>query len=426
MSHARADSSGRFIRLRLFQSRLRHQLYEHIVCGDDPNQWRFPIGGWSYNSTLESGAQIQFSVAPPPSSSTNHVLVAHYAFDNSGFLGQDFSTNGNDILCGSSWGDNESQVFTTDAVAGGGAAQFFGQSSLTPCGGSTSFHNWTNTLLGSFTVSSWIKTTTVVGNDNDPLNDGDGQIVIYVNNEGNGLIPMGITGTKAATMTGLPPGAYGQNTLNSANDITTGSYTHVVVTRDAGSGLEQIFINGAFDSSEYGEPGILDGGADYASIGGELSAPYFGKLDDVQIYSGVLGRGDIAQLYNSPGMTVANGSEITLGTAVGQPSLPWTTSGDTSWYIESTNTDNGAPYADESGNVTNYQSSTITVTVTGPALLSYNWATQGNINSFDLESYMDGDPYNGYLDDVNYNTDWISDRPDPSHPASTQSVDRLL
>lgn len=259
------------------------------------------LAGWAYNSTLESGDSVYFTVAAPPASSTSHTLVAHYAFDDINNLGLDSSTNNNDLQCSSSWGDNNYEQFTTDAEAGGGAVQFFGESNLNPCGGSPQFDNWTNALLGSFTVSAWIKTTNVVGSDDEPLNDWSGQNVIYVNNTENGVIPLGITGTKAAIATSVAPGAYGQDTLNSVGTVTSGSYVHVVVTRDAGSGLKQIYINGILDASGYGAAGILDGNADYASIGGQGSAPYIGKLDDVQIYAGVLNSVEVAYLYNHPG-----------------------------------------------------------------------------------------------------------------------------
>jgi hypothetical protein len=260
------------------------------------------IAGWAYNSTLESGANVSFTVAASPASSSGHTLVAHYAFDDNGNLGLDSSPNGNDLECWSTWGDNVSQQFTSDAEIGGGAVQFFGESSMTPCN-DAQLNHLTNALLGSFTVSTWIKTTNVVDNDADSLNDGDGQTVVYVNNNGNGVIPLGITGTKAAIATGVAPGAYGQDTLNSSGTVTSGSYVQVVVTRDAGSGLKQIYLNGVLDASGYGEPGTLDGGADYASIGGESGAPYTGKLDDVQIYSGALSGTEIANLYANPGTT---------------------------------------------------------------------------------------------------------------------------
>lgn len=365
-----------------------------------------PISGWTCNSTLESGVQVGFTVAAPPASSTTHTLIAHYTFDNSGDLGQDSSTNGNDIQCESWWGANVQQ-FTTNAVAGGGAVQFFGQSAMTPCG--TAFVNWTNTLMGSFTVSAWIETTNTLGNDGDELSDWDGQSVIYLNNNYNGVIPLGITGTQAAISTGVPAGASGQDTLNSVQSITSGNYVHVVVTRDQGSGLKQIYINGVLDSSDYGEPEVLDGGADWASIGGALGGAYTGLLDDVQIYSGVLGAIDILNLYQNPGSTVPNGAPTTLGTALGATNLTWTMSGDADWFVESTNTYNGSPFAAQSGAISNYQTSTLTATVTGPGTLTFYWSSVDNDPSqnMDYEFAID-DPDTGDIADLYGANGWQS------------------
>jgi hypothetical protein len=354
------------------------------------------ISGWAYNSILESGDSLNFAVAAPPSSSSNHTLIAHYAFDNNGNLGMDSSTNGNDLLCSSGWGVNPQQ-FVTDSVAGGGAVQFFGQSSLTPCGGSQQLSNWNRALIGSFTVSTWIKTTTVAGNDGDQLYDFDGQNVIYLNNNfNNGVIPLGITGTKAAFETGGPAPATTRDTLHSTNTVTSGSYVHVVVTRDQGSGVKQIYINGVLDSWDYGEPGILDGGANYASIGGEASGAYTGKLDDVQIYSGVLDAFEVTNLYTNPGTTAPNGPPETpgsvLGDAVDAPNLTWTTYGDANWYAETTNTHDGVA-AVESGIVTNNQVSTLQTTVVGPGTVSFWWQCWDYSltgNNYDVEFNTNG------------------------------------
>ena len=170
--------------------------------------------------------------------------IAHYAFDDSGDLGLDSSTNQNNIECASVWQEpsgtyGPSGIFTNDAVAGGGAVYFSGFGSITPC--NQTFNNWSNTFIGSFSVSAWIKTTTVVGNDTDNLGDTSGQTVIYMNNNSAGEIPLGITVSKAACFTGnenYQPG----DTLHSTHSVTTGNYVHVVVTRDQASGQKTIYI----------------------------------------------------------------------------------------------------------------------------------------------------------------------------------------
>jgi hypothetical protein len=370
-----------------------------------------------YSGVL-SAEDVAFLFANPGTAAANgaspvggHFNIAHYAFDESGDLGLDSSTNQNNIDCGSGWGPGPSVAFTNDAVAGGGAVYFSGTGSMTPCSTGTPFINWSNTFVGSFSVSVWIKTTNAVGNNTDNLSDYGDQNVIYLNNNGAGEIPLGITGSKAACFTGnenYQPG----DTLHSTHSVTTGNYVHVVVTRDQASGQKTIYINAVPDAMDYGQPGLLNGMPTYASIGGEYFAPYVGELDDLQIYAGVLNSNDVAYLYANPGLTVTNVAAVTydvFGAALGTSNLTWTTSGDTSWFVETTNTYNGAPFAAQSGSVTNEQSSTLSVTVTGPGTLTFYWSSIANDpnGGFDLEFATNG----ADVDDIYGDTAWYQDGP---------------
>ena len=352
-----------------------------------------PFTNWVGGAKLVDYAQSGFvtSTNPPLTVSGGHTLIAHYAFDNSGNPGLDSTGQGNDINCGSSWGPG--QVFTTNAVAGGGAVQFFGGSSMTPCG--QAFTSWTNTLAGSFTVSAWINTTNVVGNDGDSLADYNGQSVIYADNNNLGATPVALTGTKAAFRT-TDPGGH-DDTLHSLQSITTGSYVLVVATRDQLTGEKKLYINGMLDSSDFSSTNSLTG-AQYVSIGGESGSAYRGLVDDVQIYSGVLSASEVAYLYNNPGTNVADIATDSpeLNAALGTTNLNWANGGDNSWFVETTNTYNGAPAAAQSGSVSNSQSSTLSTTVTGPGILTFNWSSQDN----DPNQNMD---YEFYIDDPNTN-----------------------
>jgi hypothetical protein len=352
-----------------------------------------PFTNWVGGAKLVDYAQSGFvtSTNPPLTVSGGHTLIAHYAFDNSGNLGLDSTGQGNDINCGSSWGPG--QVFTTNAVAGGGAVQFFGGSSMTPCG--QAFTSWTNTLAGSFTVSAWINTTNVVGNDGDSLADYNGQSVIYADNNNLGATPVALTGTKAAFRT-TDPGGH-DDTLHSLQSITTGSYVLVVATRDQVSGEKKIYINGVLDNSDFSSTNSLTG-AGYVSIGGESGSAYRGLVDDVQIYSGVLSASEVAYLYNNPGTNVADIATDSqeLNTALGTTNLSWANSGDNNWFVETTNTYNGAPAAAQSGSVSNSQSSTLSTTVTGPGTLTFYWSSQDNDPNQNMH-------YEFYIDDPNTN-----------------------
>ncbi len=166
------------------------------------------------------------------------------------------------------------------------------------------------------------------------------------------------------------------------------------------------------DSTDYGQPGLLSANVNYASIGGALGTACVGNVDDVQLYSGVLDASEVAYLYANPGLMVTN----TAGTgldyfnfALGTTNLDWNVSGDTSWFVEATNTFSGSSFAAQSGSVTNGQSSTLSVTVTGPGTLTFSWSSIANDPSqgFACIFYDNGNQ----LDNIGGDSSWYQDGP---------------
>jgi hypothetical protein len=260
-----------------------------------------PIAGWVSTSTLETGGSVSFAVTNAVSPSGAHTLVAHYAFDDSGDLGHDSSGNDNYMNGGSSWGLGQDHQFTAEAAAGGGAVEFFGDSSITP--GDSTRTNWNRTLAGSFSVSAWVKTTASRGNDYDSAIFGATIFWAY-NDAGNtnDTIPLAITGSKAAfTTRGENSGAFGN--LHSTTSVTDDNYHLITVTRDQASGEKKIYVDGIFEASETGTTNPLNGNDYYLSLGGTTYSSYVGLLDDVQLYSGVLSASEVAALYVTPGST---------------------------------------------------------------------------------------------------------------------------
>src|SRR5581483_11064404 len=186
-------------------------------------------------------------------------------------------------------------VFSTNAEAGGGALQFFGFSDINPCTDDPPSVPLSNALSGSFSISVWIKTTRTVGSDTDGLSEFTGQCIVLAHANGSGVIPIGITGSKAAFFTdGAVP-----NTTHSQTSVTTGAYTQIVVTYDSTSGQKEIYVNGALDGVGVGtsEPPSGD-----IQIGGFVNSSYAGLLDDMQIYSGVLNSAEVGYLFQNPGL----------------------------------------------------------------------------------------------------------------------------
>jgi hypothetical protein len=250
------------------------------------------------------------TVANGGGSSGGHKNVAHYAFDNSGNLGQDSSGNGNDMSGEVYWGPQHQ--FDTDATAGGGAVRFFGTDAIYPY--DQVLTNLNAVLAGSFTFSAWIKTT--VTNGADYNNAFYGAVIFWAYNDHgntNDTIPLAITGSKAAFTTRDHLG--NSTTLHSISTVNNGNYHLITVTRDQDTGEKKIYVDGNFEASEIGTTDPLNGNNYNLTIGGWAYilesdstvtnySSYNGLLDDVQIYTGVLSDTEVASLYANPGTTV--------------------------------------------------------------------------------------------------------------------------
>ncbi len=309
-----------------------------------------------------------------------HRLVAHHSFDDGNNVGQDDSGNGNDISAGAVWGTEHES--STDAIAGGGALEFFGTSALWVSQPSQAYDSWRNVLGGSFTYSAWVKTTVQKGGDF--AHPYFGATVIWAYNapgNTNDTIPISITGSKVGFVTrGQDSQTY---TLSSSPTVVNdGTYHHIAVTRDAGTGDMKIYVDGnsegtlvgttdpvnAIDAYSIGGSGYLidDSGTNFAS--------YIGLLDDVQIYSGVLSATEIQTLYDNPGDTIPDTAApgILLRDALDAPALVWTTGGTATWSGQDVTTHDNEDAA-QSGLISHDQESWLETTVNGPGTISFWW-----------------------------------------------------
>jgi hypothetical protein len=368
--------------------------------GNPPPNWNSLA---LFDTSSQSGFNVHFVLPISTSATMGHTNIAHYTFDDSGNLHTDSSGNGND-LSDVWWGPVH--YFSTDAEAGGGAVQFVGTSDLFAVG--DAFPAWTNTFAGSFSASVWINTTTTVGNDGDTLTYYNGQDVIDADTGGPGTIPVGLTGSKVAFLTADTNG--NADTLHSQTSVTSGSYVHIVSTRDQSTGQKCIYVNGQLDSSNYATTGILTGETS-GNIGGDWgNAGYTGLADDVQIYSGVLQATDVSNLFANPGTTIPdaiggnNYNSATLGVALNATNFTWAVFGDAPWFAETTNSYDNVS-AVQSGSLLDSQSSIMQTTVTGPGTLTFYWQCMANDDSFDLEFDIDGQ----YVDDIYEDTPWTQD-----------------
>jgi hypothetical protein len=370
----------------------------------DTNTQPFP--GWSSTDAIETGDMVSFAVTNFVSASP--LLIAHYTFDNSGDLGQDSSGHGFDL----DYNGGNGVRSTNAAMAGSGAAYFDGGSffsyTATPS-------NVLSALAGDFSLCFWINTAQNDGNEGGEAWAGAGIVAADVPGQHYDLVPAALDGGQIGFNTGP-----NDDTLNSVTNINDGNYHHVVVTRNQATGEKQIYIDGMLSDFDFdtmnplSDPRIVAVGcavdASQSNPNNANPSQYFqGLLDDIQLYSGVLSSFQVAQLFAHPGSTNAPGPDFNA--ALNTTNLAWTTGGDASWFVETTNTQDGLSAA-QSGSVTNEQSSTLALAVTGPGTIAFYWSSIANDpnGGFDYEFYVD-DPSTGDEADLYGDNAWSQEGP---------------
>lgn len=327
-----------------------------------------PLAGWDAGSWLNQRRTIRFRVGtftvPPPG------LQAHLRFDDENWLGFDSSGQDNHAYL-AYWG--QLPTYNPNGQDGGAASFTYG--------GFLEFQdNLSQALGGNFTVAVWVKTTQSMGNSSDQAHDGAGIIWGKSGGQVNDTVPLAINDTKAGFMTGNP-----DETLHSTNDINTGNWVHVAVTRKLGSGEKAIYVNGVLDSTGVGNPNILDA-LRRISVGNGYTT-FNGLLDDLQIYSAGLSASDIAFLYANPGLEVTNFNS--LGDTLNAPFLAWNTGGDLPWFSQTSETHDGIMAA-QSGGILDDQQSWVETSLTGPGTLTFWWRVSSE-DGFDfLNIALDG------------------------------------
>ena len=209
-------------------------------------------------------------------------------------------------------------------------------------------------LSGDFSFAAWISTT-ASGNDNltlapalagnvgeaednpfDPLTT---QIDRRYSKTGNRFAIVG--GLDASGRIGASFGTDTSAVVRSATPVNTGGWRHIVVSRNATSGLVKIYVDGALSAS-----GTLTTGYLYQrafGIGrpenGQLSNYFPGSLDEVRVYNRPLSDAEVLAVYadsvpeptviasgNPPTATVGTSYDF-LFTALGNPTPTLTLSG---------------------------------------------------------------------------------------------------
>jgi hypothetical protein len=297
------------------------------------------------------------------SASIGHTNVAWYSFADDTLFAHDFSGNGNNIG-GYAW-FQVAPYMTNDDFAGTFSVGFADDGWL-----SLPTNNLVATVAGSFSASLWVRTSDDPGEDSDTADQGSGLLAA----NSDQVIPLALTGSKLAFLTGGST----PDTLHSVTSINTGSYVHIVATRDAITGNKEVYVNGNLDASDVGATGPLSSASPvnlWLGMNTTFAHGFVGDMTEVQIYSGVLSAADVTFLYHNPGTNVANttGQELP-GVTLVNPTLAGSnfqfsflsTAGTTNYVEYSTNlaNPNWLPYSTIVGDGT---LKTVTVPVTGPA-----------------------------------------------------------
>lgn len=332
-----------------------------------------------YSTNLTSG-DIGILAGNQPQDPSSHTLKAHYSFENGDIFAHDYSGNENNI--GTISGSGGGSRYTTNNPAWGSFSAFFDNNGGAGGGWLNAPTNLLAVLADSFTVSLWVRTTQTSGNDGDSGLFGNAGLVSAFTGPGaNWVVPMALTGNKLAFATG----GSSQDTLHSSSTITSGSaFVHLVVTRNRSTGEKKIYINGALDAVGTGSTALLDSPTSL-NIGYNNGTGLQGVMDEIQFYSGVLSDSEVAFLYANPASTVPDsggGNDNGLADAVDAPQFTWTTGGDTSWFVQTTQSHDNVDAA-QSGAIGDNQSSWIQTTITGPGTLGFWW----RVNSDDQLSY---------------------------------------
>jgi Concanavalin A-like lectin/glucanases superfamily len=170
-------------------------------------------------------------------------------------------------------------------------------------------------LGGTATLTAWIKTTQTGTNDvwTSPAITGV-EVAAFQNDIRWGYL-------NASGHIGVGAGDSG---VVSTTAINNGQWHHVAFTRDATTGVVQVYVDGVLQATGAGDTGVINSAysiigaqTDLTSGGGPDGHTYFnGQLDEVRIYDQVLGATEIAGMALVPAAPTLQTATVATGPVV--------------------------------------------------------------------------------------------------------------
>jgi hypothetical protein len=150
-----------------------------------------------------------------------------------------------------------------------------------------------NHLGTDFSITCWVKTSQVFPTAT-PTYLGTGIIWSDVGGSAADFIMGGTrSGTGVNRLSFFVGGS--ETTLSGSQEISTGQWVHLAVTRNGVNGEVRLYVNGVLDGSATAATGLLNANPSIAVGGNTLDNRYFnGLIDDVRFYSTVLSAAEVA------------------------------------------------------------------------------------------------------------------------------------
>jgi Concanavalin A-like lectin/glucanases superfamily len=284
-------------------------MYWAYYCADftdtDEHTWTVYLGCCA--ATCDDGIQNQGEngvdcggpCATPCPPVTVSGLIGYWTLDDpaGSTSAADTSGSGDTASCGGVLDVGAGFIRYSDCPTFGGAGVFGTDAAFD---GYDDFLWINDDIGGTFSVSAWINTTSFgQGGAGSMAYSGNGIVWADISGTSPDMIPLALTGDRAAFGTGEQNGGV-YDTLTSSVSVNTGSWVHLVVTRDMSTGAKQMFVNGTLDGTSTGSTGMLNANPIIAFGSNPLDGRYFdGAIDDIQFYDHVLTAAEVAAIYDA-------------------------------------------------------------------------------------------------------------------------------